>query len=44
MLRLDKVIKQWKDAAALNDAPARRLKGRIDVFGSGFGFVHGVLL
>jgi hypothetical protein len=29
------------DAAALDDAPARGRQGGIDVFGPGFGFVHG---
>src|SRR5205823_4702276 len=28
------------DAAAVHDAPARSRKGGVDVFGSGFGFVH----
>ena len=28
------------DAAALDDAPARRFQRGIDVLGSGFGFVH----
>ena len=32
------------DAAALDDAPARRLQRGIDVLGSGFGFVHGAVL
>ena len=29
------------DAAALDDAPARRRERGVDVLGSGFGFVHG---
>ena len=29
------------DAAAFDDAPARRFQGGVDVLGSGFGFVHG---
>ena len=29
------------DAAAFDDAPARRFQGGIDMLGSGFGFVHG---
>ena len=28
------------DAAALHHAPARRFQGRVNVLGSGFGFVH----
>jgi len=30
-----------QDAAALDHAPPRGLEGGINVFGSGFGFVHG---
>jgi len=30
--------------AALDDAPARRFQRRVNVLGSGFGFVHPVLL
>ena len=30
------------DSAAVNNAPARRCECGVDVFGSGFGFVHGV--
>ena len=29
-----------QDLAALDDAPARRLERGINMFGSGFGFVH----
>ena len=32
------------DAAAFDDAPARRLQRGIDMLGSGFGFVHDVVL
>ena len=32
------------DAAAFDHAPARRLERRVDVLGSGFGFVHGVFI
>jgi hypothetical protein len=28
------------NAASVNNAPARRSEGGVDVFGSGFGFVH----
>ena len=37
--RCDEIFTQ--DAAALNHTPARRLQRGINVFGSGFGFVHG---
>jgi hypothetical protein len=29
------------DAATVDHAPARGLEGRVDEFGSGFGFIHG---
>jgi hypothetical protein len=33
-----------EDAAAFDHAPAGRLKGGVNVLGSGFGFVHGLRL
>jgi len=33
-----------QDAAAINDAPACGGEGGVDVFGSGFGFVHWIAL
>jgi hypothetical protein len=32
------------DAATFDDAPARRRQCGVDVFGSGFGFVHGCFI
>ena len=33
-----------QDAAAIHNAPARCLEGRVNMLGSGFGFVHAMAL